>query len=93
MKPNSPSRCRLFAALVVLLFSGLLPATETPPVQRPLPMLAQFKVKPLDQDHKEQQPQQLSSSVGANSAAYLITVVIPIMLFIVMIGFVRRKDA
>ena len=56
-------------------------------------MLAQFKVKPLDQDHKEPQAQQLSSSVGANSVAYLVTVVIPIMLFIVMIGFVRRKDA
>jgi len=87
MKPSFSSRCRLLVALAVLFFSGLVAAQ--PPVQ---PVLAQTQAFSSVQERGEPSSQRANYAAEINTAAYVQVIVIPLLLFILMIGVVRRQD-
>ena len=87
MKHTFSSRCRLLVALAVLFFNGFLAAQ---PSARP--MLAQPQVFSSAQERSEPSSQRASYVTEMNTAAYVQIIVIPLLLFILMIGVVRRQD-
>ncbi len=87
MKLTPSPRCRLFVALAVLFFSGFLAAQ--PPAR---PMLAQAAAFSTVQERDEPSGQRVSYAADMNTAAYMEIIVIPLLLFILMIGVMRRHD-
>lgn len=83
MKTTSPSHCRLLAALAVLSFSGFVSAR--PPVS---PILAQAFSSV--QERGEPPAQLASYAAEMNTVAYVEVIVIPLLLFILMVGVVRH---
>ena len=83
----------MIAAIVVLLGSELSPAAEARPEAAMKPVIAQFQFRPTEKERNEPPVQQSVSAIGINAVGYTVTVIIPIMLFITMVGFARRNDA
>ena len=78
------SHCRLLVALVVLFFSGFLAAQP--------PVLAQAQAFSSVQERGDPPAQRTGYATDMNTAAYVEIIVIPLLLFILMIGVVRRHD-
>lgn len=85
--------CRVFAALILILLSGTAFGSEFACGALPEPLLAtQLQATPGDPSRLEPPAQQWASSMASNATGYLVTVVLPVLVFIAGIGYVRRRE-
>jgi len=88
MKLTLTQTCHLLVAMVVLLSGGLAAANAQPAYR---PVIAQAQVA-SPAERNDPPALQTVSAIGTNSLGYLVTVVIPVVLLILMIGLIRRRD-
>ncbi|MDB6138753.1 MAG: hypothetical protein JWO94_1825 [Verrucomicrobiaceae bacterium] len=91
MKTLQPTLCCLLVALVVLFSSGFATALVPTTPSHPAPFLAQTQVMASAPGNHELPSHRSTTAIEANSMAYLEIIVIPLLLFILMVGVVRKQ--
>ena len=87
MKTSLSSLCRGLVAMVILLVSGFATVQVAAQPSFPQPLIAQT---PAYVNNTPGNPQG-TPSVETNRAAYVEVIVIPLLLFILMVGAVRSR--
>ena len=87
MKTSLSSFCHILVAVVILLVSGFATAQVAAQPSFPRPLIAQAQAYVTDTPGNPQN----ASSFETNRAAYVEVIVIPLLLFILMVGVVRSR--